>query len=170
MMKIPEIDNEKKQEVMDIIDTAATLFEESDYENDETVKNDLKQLDFRLKEITGKEDISVDNYHSYWSYTSLETVAKEALMPKPEKQGLSDKRITEIIKNIFEYNQIEDEAELDYWMNVLEIETGLNNITDYIFYPDLVGLELHASLDEIIAKILIDKTKSYIELPDRQDG
>ncbi|MDE5780189.1 MAG: hypothetical protein K2I03_01745, partial [Lachnospiraceae bacterium] len=94
-MKIPEIDNEKKQEVMDIIDTAATLFEESDYENDETVKNNLKQLDFRLKEITGKEDISVDNYHSYWSYTSLETVVKEALMPKPEKQGLSDKRITE---------------------------------------------------------------------------
>ncbi|MDE5782565.1 MAG: hypothetical protein K2I03_14005, partial [Lachnospiraceae bacterium] len=72
--------------------------------------------------------------------------------------------------NIFEYNQIEDEAELDYWMNVLEIETGLNNITDYIFYPDLVGLELDASLDEIIAKILIDKKKSYIELPDRQDG
>ena len=170
MMKIPEIDNEKKQEVMDIIDTAATLFEESDYENDETVKNNLKQLDFRLKEITGKEDISVDNYHSYWSYTSLETVAKEALMPKPEKQGLSDKRITEIIKNIFEYNQIEDEAELDYWMNVLEIETSLNNITDYIFYPDSVGLESDASLDEIIAKILIDKTKSYIELPDRQDG
>lgn len=169
-MKIPEIDNEKKQEVMHIIDTAATLFEESDYENDETVKNNLKQLDFRLKEITGKEDISVDNYHSYWSYKSLETVAKEALMHKPEKQGLSDKRITEIIKNIFEYNQIEDEAELDYWMNVLEIETGLNNITDYIFYPDLVGLELDASLDEIIAKILIDKTKSYIELPDRQDG
>ena len=37
------------------------------------------------------------------------------------------------------------------------METGLNNITDYIFNSDEIGFALDASPEEIITKILSDK-------------
>lgn len=51
------------------------------------------------------------------------------------------------------------ESEMDYQLDVLEKETGLINVSDYIFYPNLIGLELNADVQEIIAKILADRMR-----------
>lgn len=39
----------------------------------------------------------------------------------------------------------------------LEINTGLDNLTDYVFWPDLVGLPSDADLAQIAEKIIEDR-------------
>lgn len=80
-------------------------------------------------------------------------------MPAPEKQGLSDDELTDIITKIIKCEY--DEAETDYQLKVLERETGLINISDYIFYPDEVGLAFNAGINDIVSKILSDKNTSF---------
>lgn len=46
---------------------------------------------------------------------------------------------------------------MDYMLKVLEVETGLDNITDYVYYPEEVGLDPDASFEEIVEKILLDR-------------
>lgn len=74
-------------------------------------------------------------------------------MAPPLKGELSDAQLKEIVLNILNYN----EAEMDWWLEYLEINTGLDNLTDYIFYPDLVGLSLETDLDQIADKIISDR-------------
>ena len=68
---------------------------------------------------------------------------------------MEEKRLTEIIEKICrcEYS----ESETDYQLKILEQETGLCNISDYIFWPNLAGMRLDADISEITAKILADK-------------
>ena len=68
---------------------------------------------------------------------------------------MSDEEIREIIKNICKV--IYDEVETEYWIEVLTIGTDLSNLSDYMFYPDSVGLKFNATYDEIIDKILLDR-------------
>lgn len=67
----------------------------------------------------------------------------------------SDAELTEIILKICncEYS----ESEMDSKLELLEQETGLSNISDYIFCPDEIGLALDAEPSEIVEKILSDK-------------
>lgn len=67
---------------------------------------------------------------------------------------MTDKKICELIRKI--YNCEFSESETDYWLDILERETGLINFTDYIYWPNLVGLDLNSSVDEITNKILYD--------------
>lgn len=46
---------------------------------------------------------------------------------------------------------------MNYFVEILEVETGLDNVTDYIYYPQLAGLEPDASEEDIIKKIIADK-------------
>ncbi|MDE5824035.1 MAG: hypothetical protein K2H91_05040, partial [Lachnospiraceae bacterium] len=78
--------------------------------------------------------------------------ARGALMIPPEKEDLTDEQIKEIVLDILKH----DEAEMDWWLNFLEVNTGLDNLTDYIFYPDLVGLDRDASLEQIADRIIAD--------------
>lgn len=78
-----------------------------------------------------------------------------ALLPTPQKSGLSDEEIKEIILKIA--NVEFEESVTDYFLEVLKLETGLRNIIDYIFNPDQVGMDSHASIEEIIEKIMHDK-------------
>ncbi|MBQ1992188.1 MAG: hypothetical protein II233_05365 [Clostridia bacterium] len=80
-------------------------------------------------------------------------------MSTPKKQGLSDAELTDIITKIIKCEY--DEAEIDYQLQVLECETGLINISDYIFYPDEVGLAFNAGITEIVSKILSDKNTNF---------
>jgi hypothetical protein len=64
-------------------------------------------------------------------------VAKGVLMPVPMKEDLTEFQIKEIVTNILKHS----EAEMDWWLNYLKVNTGLDNLTDYIFYPDFVGLD-----------------------------
>ncbi len=66
---------------------------------------------------------------------------------------MTDEQIRDIVVHILEH----DEAEMDWWLLYLEVNTGLDNLTDYIFYPDLAGLDGDPSLEEIAEKIIEDR-------------
>ncbi len=47
---------------------------------------------------------------------------------------------------------------MDWWLEYLKVNTGLVNLTDYILYPNLVGLDMQAALEQIADKIIADRT------------
>ena len=47
---------------------------------------------------------------------------------------------------------------MDWWLEYLKVNTGLVNLTDYILYPNLVGLDMQATLEQIADKIIADRT------------
>lgn len=151
-MKQPVYDKSKLPEVMKIIYDADLLMDNI-YENDKAAEKELEKLQNTLREVTGNDQILIRDYKDYQSYTNLETAAKTALMGNPEKEELTNEQIKEIVLNIL----CHDEAEMNWWLNHLKINTGLQNLTDYIFYPDLVGLNRDSSLEQIAEKIIADR-------------
>ena len=137
----------KLKKVMDLIDKLA--------EPDDS--DDIARLELEIREITGKSDLSANECKEYWGWTSLEELAKRFLLHTPQAQGLSDEELAIIVEKIanVEYS----ESEMDYQLDVLAKETGLINVSDYIFYPNLIGLELNADVQEIIDKILADRMR-----------
>lgn len=152
-MNKPSIDETKLPKVMDIIDKAASLMEEKDCDNDKEALQILSGLQKELADITGNPSIKITDFKRYWSYISLEEISKEALMFPPVKEKLADAQVREIVLNILSHNS---ESEMDYWIEYLTVNTGLPDLTDYIFYPDIKGLDGNASLDEIADKIISD--------------
>lgn len=158
-METPKIDESKLPVVMKLIDDAAHLMEKTGCCFDEDAVEARKELDTyqkQLTEITGKDNLDIKSFMEYWSYTDLETAATKALLPSPVKTGLSDEQISEMIRQFFD-GEFEEESAMDYLLEVLEVETGLEDFSDYIFYPDSVGLNPDAGPDEIIAKVLSDR-------------
>ncbi|MDE7414924.1 MAG: hypothetical protein K2N44_01165 [Lachnospiraceae bacterium] len=151
-MKKPVIDEGKLPEVMKIIDDANTLMTEKDCGEDKAAREELEELQSKLRELTGNQQIQIRDFWRYDEAVSLRTAARGALMIPPEKEDLTDEQIKEIVLDILKH----DEAEMDWWLNFLEVNTGLDNLTDYIFYPDLVGLDRDASLEQIADRIIAD--------------
>lgn len=154
-MQKPILDETKLPVVMEIIDRLAVIFDEEDYEDDDVIKEEISELESKLIELTGKNIEQCQPFQNYWAYTDLETVAKRILMPAPQKENLSDEQLREIFDDIVYVRQ--DEAEMDYLLEVLKVETGIEYVEDYIYCPDAVGLSLNASFDEIFEKILLDR-------------
>lgn len=152
-MKNIGIDEAKIPEVMEIIEKAAELMEEKDCANDNTARSELDEYQNKLIAVTGNDKLQIKDFREYWGYMSLETAAREALMPPPEKTELTDEQIKEIVKNILKFK----EEEMDWWLKFLKVNTGLDNLTNYIFYPDLVGLDRNADLEQIADKIIADR-------------
>lgn len=152
-MNKPSIDETKLPKVMDIIDKAASLMEEKDCNNDKEAMQILSGLQKELADTTGNPSVKITDFKRYWSYTSLEEISKEALMLPPVKENLADAQVREIVLNILSHNS---ESEMDYWIEYLTLNTGLPDLTDYIFYPDMKGLDVNASLEEIADKIISD--------------
>lgn len=152
-MKKIVIDEAKLPEVMDIIEAAAELMDKRDYNSDAAVRSKLEEYQKRLIAVTGNDKLEIEDFREYWGWTSLETVARKALMPPPEKTEVTDEQIKEIVTNIMSL----EEEETDWYLEFLEINTGLDNLTDYIFYPDLVGLDRNADLNQIADKIIADR-------------
>ncbi|MDE5946111.1 MAG: hypothetical protein K2G63_02200 [Oscillospiraceae bacterium] len=141
-----DIDSEKLSKAMEIIDEIAENFNDAD-ENKKRVSE--------LEKLTGKSDIDINMFFEYWGWTSLEELAKRLLIPdNPEK--LTDTQIYEVVKKICEVEY--SESEIDYWLDVLEKETGLD-VIDYIYYPDSYGLDTDAEYNEIAQKIIADRKK-----------
>lgn len=157
-MDIPNLDDNKLAQVKEIIDKGAALIEEIDYHKDKRADKELASLQEELRRITGKKKLSIRSFAQYWACTDLETAARIALMPEPVKTGMTDEQITKLF--YFFMQSLGDEAITDYFLNILKVETGLENITDYIFWPDLVGLDLDASEEAILRKILEDRKKT----------
>ena len=59
----------------------------------------------------------------------------------------------EIVLSILKHNDVE----MDWWLEYLKLNTGLVNLTDYIFYPNLVDLSPQAGLEQIADKIIADR-------------
>lgn len=154
------IDETKLPRVMDIIDKAASLMAEKDCNSDTEAMQVLSGLQKELADITGNPLIEITDFKRYWSYTSLEEISKEALMFPPVKEKLADAQIREIVLNILSHDS---EAEMDYWLEYLTLNTGLADLTDYIFYPDMKGLSNNASLGEIADKIISDMHNNGIQ-------
>lgn len=157
-MKTPEIDESKMSEVMELIEKAASIMAEHGVD-DVTVKQELDDIQKKLHDVTGNKKLNVTEFQRYWSYTSLETMAKKALRLPPEKCDVTDDQIKEIVLYVFgeDFFKSHDEADQDYWLNFLEVNTGLEYLSDYIFYPELVGMEGNPSLEQIADKIIADK-------------
>lgn len=140
-LEFPKIDESKLEEIKNLIDIIA-----------EKGIDDCSEELTSLNSITGKKYEGVE-FAEYWGWIDLDTLAKKVLMPLPKKIDLTEEEIREVVENILD----NDEAEMDYWLEFLSINTGLDNLSDYIFYPDRVGLHDEASLIEIADKIIIDK-------------
>ena len=138
---------------MEIIEKAASLMAETDCDSDPEAKKALAKLQDELRGLSGDQKIQIRDFQRYWSYTDLETMAKKALFSPPLKTHVTDGQIREIVLNILKHR----EAEMDWWLAYLKINTGLDNLTDYIFYPDLVGLDAQATLEQIADRILADR-------------
>ena len=152
-MKEIKIDETKIPAAMVIIEKAAELMAEKDCDNDKDAKKALTNLQRELRALAGNPKLNIKDFRRYWSYTDLETMARRALMAPPPKTELTDAQIREIVTGILAFRG----AELDWWLNYLRINTGLENLTDYIFYPDFFGLDRQATLEEIAEKIIADR-------------
>lgn len=64
-------------------------------------------------------------------------------------------KIIDRFAEIYEWD-VESEAENNQKIDLLARVTGLKNLSDYIYWPDTVGLDLHASKEEIVTKVLED--------------
>lgn len=163
-MKAPDIDESQMAEVMELIDRAASVMEENMGSEDPAVKRELKELQRRLREITGNKKLKVSEFQQYWSYASLETMAKKALRHPPQKCNVTDEEIKNIVVTVFSASYIKSnpniEADMDYWLEFLRINTGLDNLSDYIFYPDLIGMERSSSLEQIADRINVDRVNA----------
>ena len=138
---------------MEIIEKAASLMEERDCGQDLEVKEELTRLQNSLRKLSGNEKLQIKDFQRYWSYASLETMAQKALAPPPSMDNITNEQIKEIILGILKHS----EAEMDWWLEYLTINTGLANLTDYIFYPNLIGLDTQAGLEQIADKIIADR-------------
>ena len=153
MKKVP-IDEVKIPMAMEIIEKVASLMAERDCVQDQKAREELAELQDRLRELARNQRLQIIDFQRYWSYTSLETMARKALMAPPSKDNVSDEQIKEIVLGILKHN----EAEMDWWLEYLKVNTGLVNLPDYIFYPNLVGLDMQATLEQIANKIITDRT------------
>lgn len=153
MKKVP-IDEVKIPMAMEIIEKVASLMAERDCVQDQKAREELAELQDRLRELARNQRLQIIDFQRYWSYTSLETMARKALMAPPSKDNVSDEQIKEIVLGILKH----EEAEMDWWLEYLKVNTGLVNLTDYIFYPNLVGLDMQATLEQIADKIIADRT------------
>lgn len=148
-----------KKEIGEIIDRLATIFDEEDVNNSD-IRKETGNLEKRLKELTGKTIEECEPFRQYWSYTSLEDVVDRILMPPVKNEGLSDNELREKLENFFNGIATMKPSKLDRAIEELELETGIDNVSDYIFWPELIeGLGKNPGKEAIIKKILEDSKR-----------
>lgn len=152
-MEIPKIDETKLPEVMEIIEKAAILMEEKDCETDKAAKKELDELQKRLRAVTGKKSFNIKEVSSYWGYTDLETIAAKVLMKEPQKLGLSEEALRNLIIYLINSDEFKTESKFDYWYEFLERETGIEDTLDYLFCRTDDGGVKYAPIDTIMSTI-----------------
>ncbi|MBQ7775321.1 MAG: hypothetical protein IJ379_05315 [Lachnospiraceae bacterium] len=69
---------------------------------------------------------------------------------------MSDEQLIELIRRICEVD-VSSEREHVHLLNLLKAETGIVAVSDYIYYPELVGLPNDISFEDLCKKILEDR-------------
>lgn len=153
------MDNTRK-EVGEIIDCLAVIFDEKDVENTE-IKKEIENLESRLKKLTGKTIEECEPFRNYWSYTSLEDIVDRIMMPPSTNLSeLSDGELRDKLNKLFDEIATMKPSKLDRTILELEAETGIDNVSDYIFWPEMIeGLGKHAEQEAIINRILADRKR-----------
>lgn len=133
---------QKLERVMEIIRKAEEIME------NEGITEAVKELEKELTEITGRQQ-NIEDYRHYSEVTSLKEIAKSALMPIPQKEdNVTEDKIREVVMTFLK----KSESEQGYWLKWLKINTGCDS--DYLFYPEFVGLPGDASMEQIAEKII----------------
>ncbi len=158
-----EIDKAKIPEVKKLINFFEELMETNEYSDE--LRKELDKIESRLFELSGYE-INIMDYAEYWSWTNLDDVVEIILTPKPQKCNLTDEEIGGIIYKI--KNAEYKEAESRYMERLLELETGLFNIGDYLRYGKIEGLHRNSSSEEVTKKVIEDRNKKR-EFPNEPD-
>lgn len=141
--------DQKLERAMEIICKADEIMQ------DEGITEAVKALEKELTEITGRQQ-NIEDYRYYSEVTSLEEIAKAALMPNPQKEdNISEDKIREVVLTFLK----KSESEQGYWLKWLKINTGCSS--DYIFYPESAGLPRDASMEQIAEKIIETWKESY---------
>lgn len=125
------IDETKLPQAMELIDLIA------EPENSDADRNAALA---QLRILTGNMELKESDFFEYWGYTSLEEIARKFLLPAPQKYGMSKEIITDLIRKI--QNAEFPESENDYWLSVLELETGHHGISDDIYWSDMTAEEI----------------------------
>ena len=149
---------EARKEVAEIIDRLAVIYDEEDV-NSPDILREIERLGARLKELTGKTIEECRYFEQYWSYTSLDDVVDRVLMPEPEEgERLSDDETREKLEKLISEISTIKPSKLDRIIVELENDTGLDNVSDYLFWPELIdGLGKNADAETKIKKILEDR-------------
>lgn len=133
--------DQKLERAMEIIRKADEVME------NQGITEEVKALERELTEISGKQQ-NIEDYRHYSAVTSLKEIAKSALMPVPQKEDVTEDKIREVVMTFLK----KSESEQEYWLKWLKINTGCSS--DYLFYPEFVGLPRDASMEEIAEKIV----------------
>ena len=72
-------------------------------------------------------------------------------------ERMSDEQLIELIRRIYYVVDVSSEREHVHLLNLLEAETGIAAVSDYIYYPELVGLPKDISFEDLCKKILEDR-------------
>ncbi len=144
-------DENKLDEVMDIIDKAAELMDSGTALTDKSITG-LKE---RLDGLTGKDN-DMELFREYWGHSSLKEMAEAALVTDTEQgSSMSDDEIREIVRKICA-NEFSD-GQLPAVFDAVGAAVGRNNISDYIYWPTDVGLANDATPRQIAEKIIADR-------------
>lgn len=168
MHKITKIEEEKLCEVMEIIEKAATLMEENDLETDKEVRKEILELQKRIRTLTGKKQFDINQIYGYWAYSDLETIATKLLMKEPQKLGLSDEALKNLIISIFDSDVLEKLASFDYWCDFLELETGIEGVMDYLFCEGENGNIVYAHIDMVMEQICRNRETQLVYMNENQ--
>ncbi len=152
-MRTVEYDKSKMPLIMALIERLAEIYDEEDYKNDSAIQAELQEIEQRLIEQTGKTIEDCQPFEQYWSYTSLKTIAKRVLLPKPKPSfDMSENEIRETVHKILHAEY--DEAETDYWVGVLSLELNIPDLETYLFNIEELDLDLPTDSKTIEEKIL----------------
>ncbi|MCM1181860.1 MAG: hypothetical protein NC337_00610 [Roseburia sp.] len=133
---------QKLERAMEIIEKADEIMAE------EGVTEEVRVLEKELTEITGRRQ-NIEDYRHYSAVTSLEEIARAALMPEPqEEESVTEEKLREVVLTFLK----KSESEQGYWLKWLKANTGCGS--DYLFYPELVGLPKDASMEQIAERII----------------
>ena len=159
----PSINSELKPVVEELIEAISEELENNSYDVDENgdfifEDEEAEQINVKLsklKELT-KKDIEIMDIYHYWNHVSLEDLVAEFLMPEPPcLKDITLEELTEIIERFF-YSEDIELYHQPYYIELIEKNFGLSDISDYIFYPDSKGIDIDGDSYEIAEKIIED--------------
>lgn len=120
-LEFPQIDKDKIAVVGELIDAII----------DKGTGEYQKELD-ELNRITGKE-LDVVEFAEYWSWTSLEMISKQLLIPDPPCiRDLTKEELVEIVRISLDNLIKGEDVDLGYYVALLERSLPLSDVMRYL--------------------------------------